>query len=219
MNRETARAFTLIELLMVLGLVVLLSAAVGLTLREGHPTGALQAGQGMLAGLVAKARGQAVLNQRRVMLVVEADAAGEDFLRRIHLVLETAPGSGRWQGLNDGLLLPRGIFVVPGRDGADGAVFPGGPEAWPVRRHSSLQPAGAGSITLAPGDGAAVYLAMSVPFEASDWPGTSDCRFVLAMAHRTATGVEFSQAEAVRGIVLSSYGVVLLINEAAGFDF
>jgi prepilin-type N-terminal cleavage/methylation domain-containing protein len=219
MNQKTTRAFTLIELLVVLGLVVLFSAAVGLTLQEGQPAGALQAGQSLLAGLVAKARGYAVLHQRRAMLVVEADAAGESFLRRIHVVLETTPGSGRWQGLNDTLLLPGGIYVVPGSAGVDGAIFPGGTDAWPVRRRSSLQPAGRGSVTLAPGEGAAVYLEMSAPLAASGVPGTGGNRFVLAMAQRTAAGVEFAQAEAVRGIVLSSYGAVILINEATGFDF
>ena len=219
MSSRVARAFTLIELLVVLGLIALLMGGLGLGLREGQAAGALQTGQGMMASLLSAARGQAALTQRRVLLVVEAEAESEDFLRRIHLVYETTPGSDRWEGRSDGVLLPAGIFVVPGLANVSGAAFAAGSAAWPARRRSSLEPAMAGRITTPTGQGGG-YLRMTAPFEVAESGAAGGGeRLVLAVARRTATGVEFANPEAVRGVVLSSYGVAVLVNEGVGFEF
>jgi hypothetical protein len=49
-------------------------------------------------------------------------------------------------------------------------------------------------------------------------PGAGD-KLVLSAARRTATGVNFDRPELLRGVVLSSYGVAIFINDAPGFDF
>ena len=47
----------------------------------------------------------------------------------------------------------------------------------------------------------------------------ADHDLVLAAARPTATGVVFDHPERVRGVVLSAYGVAVLVNDGPGFDF
>jgi prepilin-type N-terminal cleavage/methylation domain-containing protein len=216
-------AFTLIELLVVIGLVALLAGALGLALREANPSLALQSAQASVASLLAAARGQAALQQNRTMLVVDADPAAGSFLRGLHLAVESAPHSGRWRITGPGAVLPPGIYVVPEKATFDGVMFtsvgnPGVP--WPAQRCSSLGLAPPGRIAPSADNPAGKYLGMSAllaePGPAG--PGAGD-KLVLSAARRTATGVNFDRPELLRGVVLSSYGVAIFINDAPGFDF
>jgi len=216
-------AFTLIELLAVMSIMTLMAGICGLALQEGSPAIALQSAQGTVASLLAVARGQAAMNQNRAMLVVLADPANEHFLRSISIVVEAAPDSGRWWIAGEATLLPRGIYFVPGTAELPGAVFGGGDvpaDGWPVTRRSSLEMVPEGSIPPPPEYPAGRYLGMVRPLTASGLAGGGGGdKLVLASARRTSTGVIFDQPERVGGIALSSYGVAILISDAAGFDF
>ncbi len=216
-------AFTLIELLTVMSTMTVLVGICGLALQEGSPAVALQSAQGTVASLLAAARGQAELNQNRAMLVVVADPANEHFLRSISIVVETAPNSGRWWIASEATLLPRGIYIVPGTADLSGAVF-GGRDApagvWPATRLSSLEVVPDVSITPPPEYPAGRYLGMVKPLTAPGLAGGGGGdKLVLASARRTTAGVIFDQPERVGGVALSSYGVAILISDAAGFDF
>ena len=216
-------AFTLIELLTVMSIMTLMAGIIGLAHRHGSPTVAFQSAQATVASLLAAARGQAALNQNRAMLVVVADPANERFLRSVSIVVETAPHTERWWIAGHETLLPRGIFLVPGITGVVGADLGDGDASsgiWPATRLSSLETMPDGSITPSPEYPAGKYLGMIAPLSASGMAATSGGdKLVLAMARRTSAGVTFIQPEQVCGIVLSSYGVAILINDAAGFDF
>ncbi len=216
-------AFTLIELLTVMSLMTLMAGILGVALKEGSPTVALQSAQFTVASLIAAARGEAARNQNRAMLVVGADPAHEDFLRSITIVVETAPNSGRWWITGGTTLLPRGVFLVPGISDLPAAVLAAGDAPaglWPATRRSSLEVVPDGRITPPPEYPSGKYLGMTTPLNASGLAGQGGGdKLVLASARRTSTGLIFVQPESVRGIVLSAYGVTILINDAAGFDF
>lgn len=223
MPARTHHAFTLIELLTVIGIMALMATVLGLALREGSPAVALQSAQGTVASLLAAARGRAALSQNRSMLVVDADPAADSFLRGVHIAVETAPNSGQWLLTGDGTVLPRGIFVVPGSADMSGATFAasdGSTTPWPVERRSSLEMAPAGCVTPAAENPSGLYLGMTAPLTALGAAGTGGGdKLVLAAARRTAAGVIFDQPELVRGVALSSYGVAILVNDGPGFDF
>ena len=217
---RTSHAFTLIELLTVLGLIGLMTGVMGLAWRDGSPGIALESAQGTVVSLLAAARGQAVLHQNRAMLVVDADPAQELFLRGIHIAIETAPGSGRWWITGDGTVLPRGIYFVPGSGGVSGATLEAAPSGWPDTRRSSTELLPGESIAPAPENPGGKYLGLVTPLTASGLPGAGGGdKLVLAIARRTTTGVIFAHPEQVRGVAVSAYGVAILINEGIGFDF
>ena len=223
MSAPRHEAFTLLELLVVVGLVAFLAGVFGLTFHNGNPASALQSAQGTVASLLAAARGEAALRQTRAMLVVDADAAGVHFLRGIHLAVESSPNSGQWQITGVGAVLPPGICVVPGTGALDGVTFAAAGSAsgiWPVRRRSSLELAPAGRLAAGSENPAGKYLTMTAPLTALGNAGTGGGdKLVLAAARRTSTGVTFDQPELVRGVALSSYGMAILINDGPDFDF
>jgi len=216
------RAFTLIELLVVIGITMLMAGVLGQTMRDGSPSAALQSGQGTVAGLLAAARLLAASNQTRVMLVVDADPAGDDFLRGVHVAIETPPDSLQWLIVGGDGLLPRGVFVVPGQEAVNGAVFPEGGVAeavWPAGRRSSFELAPAGSVSVTAGNPSGVFLRMTSPLTVTGSAGTGGGdKIVLAAARRIPVGVIFEHPEWVRGIELSSYGTAILVNDGSGFD-
>ncbi len=223
MRTRIYRGFTLVELLAVIGIIAVMTGVLGLALRDGGPPAALQSAQGTIASLVAAARAQAAVSQNRTMLVVNADPTDEHFLRDLAIAVETAPNSGQWRVATDGALLPRGIYIVPGSGSAAGTVLTGGDAgtgAWPAGRRSSLAPVPAETIAPTPESPAGVFLGLTSLFTAQ---GTVDHagggRLVLAAARPTATGVVFDHPERVRGVVLSAYGVAVLVNDGPGFDF
>ena len=215
-----SQAFTLIELLTVMGILTLMAGILGLALREGSPATALESAQATVVSLLAAARGQVALNQNRAMLVVDADPAGDHFLRGVHVAVETAPNSGRWWLAGDGMVLARGAYFVPGSAGVDGAVFSAGDAStppWPDGRRSSLGWLSMGSIAPSEDNSSGKYLGMIGPLTASGTGGGD--KLVIAIARRTPAGVVFERPEQVRGVALSSYGVAILINDGPGFDF
>jgi prepilin-type N-terminal cleavage/methylation domain-containing protein len=220
MHARSANAFTLIELLIVIGVISLLASATGLSLREGRPAAALQSAQGTVASLLSAARGQAALSQRRTILIVEGDSRREGFLRDIRIAIETGQDSGQWVLNGEGAVLPTGIYVVPGPMPPAGATLNSATGAWPAGRLSSLQPAAAGSILSRERGPAGVYLQMSQPFGlAGTMRASGGDKWVLSPARRAPDKLIFTNPDWVRGVVLSSYGLAILINDGPGFDF
>lgn len=219
-NRRMASAYTLIELLVVIGLMAALAGGLGLAMRSGNPAMSLKAGQATVAALLAAARAQGALLGVRVMLIVDADAGSEEFLRRLWLAAEDAADSDHWQVLDDGELLPAGVFVVPAELNLPGVAPAAESRPWPAGITSSLRVATSGAIAGAPGGSSGKYLRMRSPMGpselgrilAGDW-------VVLAPGYRTAVGVELGQPAMARGVLLSDYGIALLVDGAASFGF
>ena len=109
------RAFTLLELLVVIGLIAGLSLGLFLGLQGGGQSASLQAGQATVANLVTSARLKAAATGRHCRLLVGNDPAdAARYLSTLVLQLARTPGAnpGQWDSVQT-VSLPAGIFVLP----------------------------------------------------------------------------------------------------------
>lgn len=223
MTPSIQRAFTLVELLTVMGVMAFLAGGLGLALQGGGAGVALESAQSTVASLLAEARVQAIAGQVRTMLVVEADPASENFLRCLHIAVETGNNSGQWRISSPATAVSPGIFVVPGPERIEGVTFQAAADAggtWPEARRSSLAILPLSSLAAPNGTPIGRFLGMTTPLSTQGGSGTGGGdKLILAVGRRSQTGVNFDQPDRVRGIAVSTYGVPILINDGAGFDF
>lgn len=217
--------FSLLELLVVIGLIAALSAAFigGLT---GGKTVALQAGQAAISNLVTGARSRALangsptrilLNQERVIV-----STPPRFLR--YLVLQEQVG-GVWQTVTD-LYLPDGVYLLP--QNPDGSLF-GNSGQWTTSRATALHSLAFGADAVPEIVNSNVAEQWSVlAFSATGTPAfavglsASEPRSLVltigrALPPGSATPIVFDNPENVRGLSLSNYGVPIFVNERSGF--
>jgi type II secretory pathway pseudopilin PulG len=119
---RSPRAFTLVELLVVIGMIIILvgGAALALGGRGGEGV-ALTNAQSLVAGLVGATRAQAALHQTRARLIIYAqmppgaNADAAKYLRALQIVREEtlATGTTIWVASGDPVTLPTPICVVP----------------------------------------------------------------------------------------------------------
>lgn len=118
-----SRAFTLLEILVVIGVMVLLAGVGAMALAgRGSSGAALANAQSIVAGLVASARAQAALHQTFARVIVHAqmppaaNALDADlYLRTLQVIRrETLPtGAVVWVAAGTPVTLPTPICVVP----------------------------------------------------------------------------------------------------------
>lgn len=230
MNRRTPRsrrAFTLMELLVVIGLIAALAAGFTVAVGGSNRSVALESAQASLANFVSAARGRAVASGRPVRILVRNQTDRQDYRRLLVLLHLRTAGSdegfaGNWDVVST-LELPGGIYLLP---------------------DASQMPANllANSATWLGGSGAAMRssvlfnLTFSFNFDGQieSWEyfgfteygtnaGTSG-DLVLATGRNlgpdpaTPAGrLELSNPDAVRGLTLSNYGVARLVHDRHGF--
>jgi len=109
------RAFTLIELMVVIGLIAVLAGGVGMVMKDKNPGSGLKAAQSTLVSLLASARGQSALNQVDAMILVQADPTKDNFLRSVKVVVKIDSGATTttYQEVGSEVVLPEGVYVVP----------------------------------------------------------------------------------------------------------
>lgn len=219
------RAFTLLELLVVVALVSVLSFFVASAL--GPTRGAvLQSGQSTLANLLVVARTKAAASGRPVRLLLQVDAsnpaAHPRFLR--HLVLQVQ-ADGTWQSVTEASL-PSGVYLMPGNFAFPDGLFAATDAPWIRSDGSPLRSTALRSANLS---AEAIYGGVaeqwvSLPFAAA---GTTNAPgdLVLALGRGRAPGsyaagespIELENPEQVRGLSVSAYGVATLVNSRASF--
>lgn len=219
--------FTLLELLVVLGLVAALSVVLLGGLAGGGKSAALKSAQTTVANLLAAARVKAVATQReaRVLFHIDPDSAlaVERYLR--YYALQQRGANGVWETAQTGVLadgvgvLPRLItspsnLVAPGlnwtRPSDNGALRS---SAFRTNQEELLEI-----------DGAIAERWAAVTFSASGTTGNAG-DLVLGVLRRIPptdvsagqSPVQFVNPEQVRGVSLSGYGLAVLINERSGF--
>ncbi len=136
-NGKHARSngFTIIELLAVLAIIAIFLSVFGLALTRGDETAGIEASQRTMSALLSGARGQAVMHQEAVYVLVSADENHpESFLRNVQLVRsrgfeEDITGAPLKDGYGNDIpivravgnssQLGRGTYIVPSREMAD----------------------------------------------------------------------------------------------------
>jgi prepilin-type N-terminal cleavage/methylation domain-containing protein len=209
------RGFSLVELLMVVGIIALLAAGLRLN-RPGGGGVALQSAQAQLVSMLAAARLQAVLQQVPVRLLVDADPPpgeeGEKYLHCVTIVRQDPAGAG-WIVLEGPVAMPRGVYVVPPTVPATHLV-PG--VSWPTG------PSGAVSTIIGPYDfglvGRSAHAAYYVEFGPDGRVDPRVTKLALATAQPSRGSFpRFDNPAAVRGVRLRPAGVLSSINAAEGF--
>lgn len=223
--RRAASGFTLLELLVVVGLIAAFSFAI--VAAVGSTRGAaLQSAQSTFANLIVAARTKASASGQTTRLLVHYDAtsstASTRFLR--HLVLQVQVG-GTWQPLTDAYL-PDGAYVVPGNFAFPAGLLATTDVAWTKSDGSNLRSTALRNANLTSESiyGGTVEQWVSIPFAAAGTTGASG-DIVIAAGRARPPGsyaggespVELQHPDQVRGLTLSSYGVATLINSRTSF--
>jgi len=233
-QRRPRRAFTLLELLVVVGLV----AGMSFFLLRGFSGGggnSLQAGQAQLANLITAARTKAATTGRRTRVLVHVDAVTNPdrrFLRFVALQLanDATSSPAGWTTVDAGFL-PENVFVVPSSlTLANGLVS--NPLTWkkitaPTEDVVSEVLGQTVPVTLE-GDSAAQTFAGFVCTPNGTLGSVSGGfppkgLLILAVGASRAPGtyadgdspVQLQNPEAVRGLAVSAYGVTNLLNDLA----
>ncbi len=217
------RAFSLVELLVVIGIIALIAGGVGLALNDSGGN-ALATGQTTLAALVNTARAQAAVNQTnaRVLIYGARPPAGdaEKFLRLLQVVREILPiGSNRWEAVGPPVYLPQGVYLVPTSTSgllAAGVVWP----TSPVLTSTLSGPVGHNQPQTAPmGNNAAYYLQFGPDGTVVSPPlvGTAYWRLTVSTAALASNVPAFNNSGAVRGVLIRPSGSVTFVNEATSF--
>lgn len=230
--RAPSAGFTLLEVLVVIGLIAGLSFVLIGGFGGGARSAALQSAQSTLANLIMAARVKAMSSGQATRVLVQIDPAspeaGSRYLRC--LVLQVANG-GNWDTQTEAFL-PDSVGILP-RDITTPAnlVAPGKTWTRPSDGSSLRSTALRAAITSFPD--AEVVLAVNSP-TAERWAaikftalGTTQNSndLVLASVVRLAPGsylagespVQFDNPDNVRGLSLSSYGVPTLVNSRASY--
>jgi prepilin-type N-terminal cleavage/methylation domain-containing protein len=229
------RAFTLLELLIVVGLIGVLVGGVSLALGDSSGR-SLATAQQQLASLVGQARANAAIGQTETRLLFYGNPPpvgdATRFLRQVQLVRAVPPGSTTWEPIGPALTLPRGIYLVPPTTAgfiAAGVVWPTNPAPRStlgarinytlVTRTSDTAP----SIPIIPAFGSAYWIEFlpngSLRSDAALLAGQPYPKLAIATATLSATNSPlFNNPGAVRGLIIRpATGAVTYVNEAASF--
>lgn len=110
------KAFTLIELLIVLGLIMVASSV--MVISSGNNDGvALKSSQRIVSSIAQGARGQAILKQTPARIIIYADRGpnrDEDkYLRFFGIITQDPKDSKKWIAATKGTYLSKGIYFMP----------------------------------------------------------------------------------------------------------
>jgi type II secretory pathway pseudopilin PulG len=236
MKARAAKAFTLLELLVVIGLIAAMSFFLVSGLTGGGATAALQSGQSTLANLVTAARLKAPATGRKTRLLVNTDPnVPERFLRCLVLQLARQPGSSPadWETVTT-VTLPEGVYVMPSSlTLASGLVAD--PSSWKrvsdpaADLVSDLFNNQALSVLLEGDPSSQIWTGVAFTPNGTLAPlsGSQLTRgyCLVTLGTRRPPGsyaaggspVQLVNPLAVRGLVLSAYGVPALLNERSAF--
>jgi prepilin-type N-terminal cleavage/methylation domain-containing protein len=214
----THRAFTIIELLVVISIIAVLAAGVGIALRGGNPDASLRSAQSLVVGALASARGQAALNQSNARILVQANSSDENFLRSIRVVIRDPITPSNWKQVGSEIILPEGVYVMPPTYTLGGVFFESQDNNWNSGRNSSFLSLTTASADLAGLANAATCLVSRdiSPLGAVIGGGG---RIVVTTGRRTGPAtITLDNSAAVRGLAVSVYGIAGLVNEPGSFD-
>lgn len=116
---KSAKGFTLIELLVVISIILIASSIIFIG-GNGGDSAKLSSSQGIAAGIVKGARGQAILKGGPALLIINNDNTDIEKYRRFFGILyyqaddpNTAADEAGWVAGTQGTYLPEGIYFDP----------------------------------------------------------------------------------------------------------
>jgi hypothetical protein len=192
----------------------------------------MQGAQSNLSALVSAARAQSALNLSNASIVIWGDKDDPaTYLRRAAVMVNVKPvGSPTafWVRKGDVVELPSGIFFVPPNAGGSlPAKFEtvtdwtgltkteanvGTPVSLDVRLNESAGASDAENVTLK------AYVSIGFNSYGQISNGTVNTMVVATGdLQPPADGVLFKNADSVRGLIVSTYGIPTLVNEKLGF--
>jgi prepilin-type N-terminal cleavage/methylation domain-containing protein len=187
-----AGGFTLLELLVVIGVMAVVATLIGVGLGRSNEGAALATGQALLQSQLNAVRAQAALRGQAAALVVAVDATEPERRRRALAV--AVLDQSLWRAVDAPVLLPAGVGMLGPGEGSD---------LW----ESALLP-----VALDPGDATtSCWVLRLAPSGGVVGGGTGE--LWLALGQVGAGGWSAEANAARRGVRLSRYGAVELVDE------
>jgi type II secretory pathway pseudopilin PulG len=226
--RARNAAFTLLELLIVIGLIAALSFVLVSGLAGGGKSAALQSAQAMMANLVTAARSKAMASGRSSRVLVQVDATvTSQPLRFLRYVAVQTQAAGDWQTIAEAYL-PDGVYVVPGNfNPIPAGLFAANTAApWTKADGSALRSTALRSNQITAETINSAGPEQWVSFTISANAATAQAGDLIVASGRLRppgsylageSPVELDNPENVRGLTLSTYGVPALINARTSF--
>lgn len=119
MTKKRIQAFTLIELLAVIGIISVLAVIIGASLGGGNASVSLGNGQRIASGIFQAARSVAIVKGSRARVIIYKEGKRSfnndttKQLRFMGIVYESTTTPGEWIPANSGTYLPEGIYFLP----------------------------------------------------------------------------------------------------------
>jgi len=215
-------AFTLVEVMIVVGLIVILIGGFGFALRDTAGSSLVSA-QNTLGTLLGQARAQAAVNQTeaRVMIYAARPPSGDSlkYLSLVQVFIASPQGSTTWAPVGSPVYLPRGVYFVP--PSTNGLLASG--VTWLTNPPPLSTPIGTGGNPNQP-TGTAFFGASTVyfiEFKADGSLNPTANPYTKLVVTTGALGTNnlpaFNNANAVRGILIRPNGAISYVNETTGF--
>jgi type II secretory pathway pseudopilin PulG len=217
--------FTLIELLVVVGLIAGLAFLLVRGLSGGR-SAALQSAQATVANLISAARTKAMASGYNARVLMHndphSDEASKKYLR--YLVLQTFDGT-TWTSVSD-VFLPHGVGILP-RDltTPSGLVNPG--QLWQRSsdgtelRSTALRATTEHALMV---NSTVMEQWTSINFTPAGTTQNSNALVIGSVislppsdGQNFSSPVQFDHPQSVRGMIISAYGVTVLVNGREGF--
>ncbi len=238
--RAAGAAFSLVELMVVMGVIVILVGGIALALSgRGSDGAALAQAQSIVASLVGATRAQAALHQTNAKLIVYARqpatgvADNTRYLRVLQVLRQETLANGTttvWVAAGDPVTLPVPVCVVPPSVPAThlntGVAWNNNAATGPVStlRQENISYRGqSGATTLqyfgAVGAAGVVY-SLDFAADGTVTSNTSGNPTKIALATATlsqTTFPRFNNASTARGLFVRKTGAISLVDEATGF--